>query len=132
MGLLDYLREQQGRRTFSRLHRHWLEEDLPPTRRGRRKPPGDGRNGPTDGMLTDPFLEVEEDPGPPPEDEEEEELPVGWPRRVRKITKLRNSDLVHLSLPLRYIVVTATTGAVLLVALAVLSTVLLMRSCQPG
>lgn len=115
MGLLDYLRMRRGRRTFQRLHEYWLEKDLlgdEDTAAGLQGDDGEKDSRP-----------LEEGPG----------LRHGEPLR-RKVAGPAQAGWGSgpVWLPLRYVLGAAGLVALLLVVVAILSTVLVMQSCQRG
>ena len=109
MWIVDFVRRRYAERTFQRLYNYWLEKDVPHNNRTNLL-----RGNDTAGKVAEPldedFLPREpsyrEAPRPP-----------------------RSRDIVHLRLPMRYVFVGAGLIAFLLVALAIVSTVLAMQAC---
>jgi hypothetical protein len=106
---------RRGRRTFQRLQEYWLEKDLLGEEDIAAGPQGDG--GEKGGRP------LEEGPA----------LPRGKPLR-RKVAgpALAGWGSGPVWLPLRYVLGAAGLVALLLVVVAILSTVLVMQSCQRG
>ena len=109
MGLLSFIRKRYAERTFQRLYNYWLERDVPFN--DRTSPLGsEEKRISEDESLDDDFLPRE---------------PLY--REVPKTSRSR--DTVHLRLPMRYVFIGAGLIAFLLVALAIVSTVLAMKAC---
>jgi hypothetical protein len=109
MWIVDFIRRRYAERTFQRLYNYWLEKDVPYNDRTSLL-----RGSDTEGRVEEPldedFLAREsayrEAPRPP-----------------------RPRDIVHLRLPMRYVFMGAALIAFLLVALAIVSTILAMQAC---
>ncbi len=108
MGILDHLRR---RRTFQQLYEHWLDTDAPveTTREEWRESEAEALGAPNkDTSQT----------GRPPHG------------RTPKMARPREKDSVQLRLVIRYVFMGVGLVGLLLVALSVVSTVLVMRSCS--
>jgi len=109
MGILDFIRKRYSERTFQRLYNHWLEKDVPYNDRAN--------------LFSDSDREVATD------QTTDEDFPTSEPS-YREVSKTsRSRDTVHLRLPMRYVFIGAGLIAFLLVALAIVSTVLAMQTC---
>lgn len=109
MGIFDFIRRRYAERTFQRLYNYWLEKDVPYNDRTS-------------------LLRGNENEGTADQPLDEELLPrEPFYREAPKTSRSR--DTVHLRLPMRYVFVGAALIAFLLVALAIVSTVLAMQSC---
>jgi hypothetical protein len=109
MGIINFIRKKYAERTFQRLYNYWLEKDVP-------------YNNRTSLLRGSDREETEDEPI-------DEEL---LPRETSYREPLRTSrqrDTVHLRLPMRYVFIGAGLIAFLLVALAIVSTVLAMQAC---
>jgi hypothetical protein len=109
MGLLSFVRKRYAERTFQRLYNYWLERDVP----------FNDRTSP----LRSEEKRISED-----ESLDEDFLPREPLYRETPRTS-RSRDTVHLRLPMRYVFIGAGLIAFLLVALAIVSTVLAMKAC---
>lgn len=109
MGILDFIRRRYAERTFQRLYNYWLEKDVPYNDRASLLH-GSEKEDTTDQLIDEDFLPRE---------------PLY--REAPKTSRQR--DTVHLRLPMRYVFIGAALIAFLLVALAIVSTVLAMQSC---
>jgi hypothetical protein len=109
MGLLSFIRKRYAERTFQRLYNYWLEKDVPFNDRT--------------GLLHSEEKRISED-----ESLDEDFLPREPLYREAPRTS-RSRDTVHLRLPMRYVFIGAGLIAFLLVALAIVSTVLAMQTC---
>ncbi|UCB43032.1 MAG: hypothetical protein JSV77_04505 [Dehalococcoidales bacterium] len=109
MKILDNLRKRGARRTFQRLYEYWLEKDIPSV-----------ENTASRRIDEHERLEDQSING-------DLTLREALQRQLPKIPKPR--DTVQLRLPIRYVFMGAALIALLLVALAIVSTVLIMRSC---
>ena len=109
MGLLSFIRKRYAERTFQRLYNYWLERDVP----------FNDRTSP----LRSEEKRISED-----ESLDEDFLPKE-PLYGETPRTLRSKDTVHLRLPMRYVFIGAGLIAFLLVALAIVSTVLAMQAC---
>jgi hypothetical protein len=109
MGILSFIRKKYAERTFQRLYNYWLEKDVPYNDRPNLL--HGGQREETEDELID-----------------EELLPRETSYREPPRTS-RQRDTVHLRLPMRYVFIGAGLIAFLLVALAIVSTVLAMQAC---
>lgn len=109
MGLLSFIRKRYAERTFQRLYNYWLERDVP----------FNDRTSP----LRSEEKRISED-----ESLDEDFLPRE-PLYKEAPRTSRSRDTVHLRLPMRYVFIGAGLIAFLLVALAIVSTVLAMKAC---
>ena len=109
MKLLDNLRRRGARRTFQRLYEYWLEKDIPSTE------------------GTTPWRVDEQERLEDQSANGELTLKEALQRQIPKVAKPR--DTVQLRLPIRYVFMGVALIALLLVALSIVSTVLIMRSC---
>ena len=109
MGLLSFIRKRYAERTFQRLYNYWLEKDVPFNNRTN--------------LLNSEEKRISED-----ESLDEDFLPREPLYREAPRTS-RSRDTVHLRLPMRYVFIGAGLIAFLLVALAIVSTVLAMQTC---
>ena len=109
MGLLSFIRKRYAERTFQRLYNYWLEKDVPFNDRTSLLH-GEEKRISEDESLDEDFLP-------------REPLYKEAPRTSR------SRDTVHLRLPMRYVFIGAGLIAFLLVALAIVSTVLAMQAC---
>ena len=111
MGLLSFIRKRYAERTFQRLYNYWLEKDVPFNNRPNILRGNDNdKEGTTEQTIDEDFLP-------------REPLYREAPRTSR------SRDTVHLRLPMRYVFIGVGLIAFLLVALAIVSTVLAMQSC---
>ena len=109
MGIFDFIRRRYAERTFQRLYDYWLEKDVPYSDRTSLLR-GNEKEETADQPIDEDFLPRE---------------PLY--REAPKTSKPR--DTVHLRLPMRYVFAGAALIALLLVALAIVSTVLAMQAC---
>lgn len=109
MKILDNLRRRGARRTFQRLYEHWLEKDIPSVE------------------GTTPWRGDEEERLDDQSANGELTLREALQRQLPKVPKPR--DTIQLRLPIRYVFMGTALIALLLVALSIVSTVLIMRSC---
>jgi len=109
MKILDNLRKRGARRTFQRLYEYWLEKDIPSVE-GTISGRADEQGGLEDQSV-----------------DEELTLREALQRPLTKVPKPR--DTIQLRLPIRYVFMGVALIALLLVALSIVSTVLIMRSC---
>ena len=109
MGILDFIRKRYSERTFQRLYNYWLEKDVPYNDRASLLH-GNNKEETSDDLVDENFLS--RDPSY---------------REAPKTSRTR--DTVHLRLPMRYVFIGAALIAFLLVALAIVSTVLAMQTC---
>ena len=109
MRLFDFIRRRYAERTFQRLYNYWLERDAPYNDRASLLR-GSDKEETADQSIDEDFLSRE---------------PLS--REAPKISRSR--DTVHLRLPMRYVFMGAALIAFLLVALAIVSTVLAMQTC---
>ena len=110
MGLLSFIRKRYAERTFQRLYNYWLEKDVPFNDRTSLLQ-GEEKRISEDESLDEAFLPRE---------------PL-YNRETPRTSRSR--DTVHLRLPMRYVFIGAGLIAFLLVALAIVSTVLAMQAC---
>ncbi|HEY41725.1 MAG TPA: hypothetical protein G4O18_07690 [Dehalococcoidia bacterium] len=110
MWLVDFIRKRYAERTFQRLYNYWLEKDVPYNNNRTTLL----RGSDTAGRVEEPF--------------DEDFLPREPSYREAPKTP-RARDIVHLRLPMRYVFVGVGLIAFLLVALAIVSTVLAMQAC---
>lgn len=109
MWIVDFIRKRYAERTFQRLYNYWLERDVPYDNRTSLLR-GNDKEGKVEEPLDEDFL---------PREPSYREAPK--PSRSR--------DTVNLRLPMRYVFVGVALIAFLLVALAIVSTVLAMQAC---
>jgi hypothetical protein len=109
MGLLSFIRKRYAERTFQRLYNYWLEKDVPFNDRP--------------SLLHGEDKRISED-----ESLDEDSLPRE-PIYGEAPRTSRTRDTVHLRLPMRYVFIGVGLIAFLLVALAIVSTVLAMQTC---
>jgi len=109
MGIFNFIRRRYAERTFQRLYNYWLEKDVPYNDRTSLLR-GSEREETEDQPIDEDFLHREPLYREPPKTS-------------------RQRDTVHLRLPMRYVFVGAALIAFLLVALAIVSTVLAMHTC---
>jgi hypothetical protein len=110
MGIINFIRRRYAERTFQRLYNYWLEKDVP-------------YNDRTTSLLRSGEREETED-RPIDEDFLPREPLFREPPKTS-----RQRDTVHLRLPMRYVFIGVALIAFLLVALAIVSTVLAMQAC---
>ena len=110
MAIFDFIRRRYAERTFQRLYDYWLEKDVPYNDRTSLLR-GNEKEGTADQPIIDEDFLLRE-----PSD-----------RETPKTSRPR--DTVHLRLPMRYVFMGAALIAFLLVALAIVSTVLAMQAC---
>jgi len=109
MAIFDFIRRRYAERTFQRLYNYWLEKDVPYNDRANLLQ-GSDKEGTVDQPTDENFL---------PRD----------PLYIEAPKTSRSRDTVHLRLPMRYVFIGAALIAFLLVALAIVSTVLAMQTC---
>jgi len=109
MGLFDFVRRRYAERTFQRLYNYWLERDVPYNDHASLLH-GSDKEITADQPIDEDFLPSE---------------PLY--REAPKTSRTR--DTVHLRLPMRYVFIGVALIAFLLVALAIVSTVLAMQAC---
>jgi hypothetical protein len=109
MWIVDFIRRRYAERTFQRLYNYWLEKDVPYNNRTNLLSGSD-----TERRVEEPL--------------DEDFLPREPSYREAPRTS-RSRDTVHLRLPMRYVFMGAALIAFLLVALAIVSTVLAMQTC---
>jgi hypothetical protein len=109
MGLLSFIRKRYAERTFQRLYNYWLDSDVPYNDRASLFQ-SDEKQISDEQLRDEDFL---------PREPLYKETP--------KTSKQR--DTVHLRLPMRYVFIGVGLIAFLLVALAIVSTVLAMQAC---
>jgi len=106
MKILDKLRQRGARRTFQRLYEYWLEKDIPFAERT--------------AALRDDEREGLEDLS------EDEELTL---REALQQQLPKPRETIQLRLPVRYVFWGLAFVAFLMVMLAIITTILIMRSC---
>ena len=106
MKILDKLRQRGARRTFQRLYEYWLEKDIPSVERT--------------AALRDDEREGLEALS------EDEELPL---REALQQQLPKPRETIQLRLPIRYVFWGLAFVAFLMVMLAIITTILIMRSC---
>jgi hypothetical protein len=109
MWIVDFIRKRYAERTFQRLYNYWLEKDVPYNDRTNLL-----RGSDTERRVEEPL---------------DEDFLSREPSYREAPKTSRSRDTVHLRLPMRYVFVGAVLIAFLLVALAIVSTVLAMQTC---
>jgi hypothetical protein len=109
MGIFGFIRRRYAEMTFQRLYDYWLDNDVPHNDRTSLLR-GSEKEETADQPVDEDFLPRE---------------PLY--REAPKTSK--PGDTVHLRLPMRYVFVGVALIALLLVALAIVSTVLAMQTC---
>lgn len=109
MKVLNFLRRRGARRTFQQLYEHWLEDDGPRVEDSTHRLVGDRE--PSDEQSDDEGYDLQE------------------PRYVPGLRETRPEEIIQLRLPVRHVYIGIAVFAALIITLAIIVTVLIMRSC---